>query len=125
MQRSVLFATAVLMMSQPLAYAHELEKGPNGGQVVDDKGHHIEFTIKDQAIVIHLTGDKDAPIASVGAEAKAIIQVGGKTTTEVLIPADPNILTGKLAGPLSSGAKIVVSGKLSDGHQFLARFVAR
>ena len=107
------------------AFAHDVEKGPNGGQIVDVKGHHVEFTTKDSAIAVYLTDEKDAPIKSAGAEGKAIVQGGGKATTVMLSPTEPNIMTGKLEAPLAPGAKIVVSGRLADGHEILARFVAK
>ena len=116
---------AALSLMPMTALAHDLEKGPNGGQVVDVKGHHVEFTTKDNAIVVYLTGDKDAPIASAGAEGKAIVQEGGKASTIALTPVEPNVMTGKLEAPLTAGSKVVVSGKLSDGHEILARFVTK
>ena len=125
MIRKLIFVAAAIIATQGPAYAHDVEKGPNGGQIVDAKGHHVEFTTKDSAIVIYLTDEKDAPIKSAGAEGKAIVQDGGKAVTVILTPTEPNVLTGKLETPLAPGAKIVVSGKLSDGHDVLARFVAK
>jgi hypothetical protein len=125
MTRKFAVAIAALCALAIPALAHDLEKGPNGGQLVDVKGHHVEFTAKPDAIVIYLTGDKDAPIASAGTDARALVQDGGKTTTVALTPAEPNILTGKLDAALTAGAKVVVTGKLSDGHEILARFVVK
>ena len=122
--KTVLLAAAIVAAPM-VARAHNLDKGPNGGQVVDVKGHHVEFTTKDNAVVVYLMDEKDAPILSKGAEGKAILQDGSKTSTVTLAPAEPNILTGKLEAPLAAGAKVVVSGKLSDGHEILARFVVK
>ena len=125
MKVKTLVLIATLTLAPVAAFAHDVEKGPNGGQIVDAKGHHVEFTTKDSAIVIYLTDEKDAPIKSAGAEGKAIVQDGGKAVTVTLTPTEPNVLNGKLETPLAPGAKIVVSGKLSDGHEILARFVAK
>ncbi len=116
---------AALLLTSSAVMAHDLEKGPHGGAIVDVKGHHVEFISKDSEIIIYLTDDKDAPISSKGAEGKAVIQDAGKSRTVGLTPAEPNLLTGKTDGPLNAGAKIVVSGKLADGHAILARFVAK
>lgn len=122
MKRTGLVTALLLALVQPGA-AHDMATGPHGGQVVDVKGHHVEFTVKDTAITVYLTDDKDAPIASAGAEARAVVQDAGKSASINLAPADPNLLTGTLASPLAAGAKVVIAGKLSDGHEILARFV--
>ncbi len=105
------------------AYAHESAKGPNGGAVVDVDGHHVEFVPSATEMTFYLTGDADAPIASTGAKVKAIAQDAGKTAQIDLAPVEPNKLVGKLAVPLAKGAKVVVTGALSDGHSLQAKFV--
>lgn len=124
MKRNGLIPGLLLALVQPSA-AHELVSGPHGGQVVDVKGHHVEFITKDTAITVYLTDDNDAPIASAGAQAKAVIQDGGTSSNITLLPAEPNVLMGAVSAPLSVGAKVVVVGKLADGHEILARFVAK
>lgn len=106
------------------AYAHESAKGPNGGAVVDVDGHHVEFVPSATEMTFYLTGDADAPIASTRAKVKAIAQDAGKTAQIDLAPVEPNKLVGKLAAPLTKGAKVVVTGALSDGHTLQARFIA-
>lgn len=124
MKRNALIIGMLLVVAQP-SVAHDMGSGPHGGQVVDVKGHHVEFTVKDTAITIYLTDDKDVPIASASATARAVIQDAGKSANISLAPVEPNLLTGTLAAPLSAGAKIVIAGKLADGHEVLARFVAK
>lgn len=104
------------------AIAHEATKGPNGGALVDVEGHHVEFVPSAEEMTFYLTGDKDAPISSSGAKVKAIVQDNGKTTQMDLSAVEPNKLVGKLSAPLSSGAKVVVTGSLADGHGLQARF---
>lgn len=104
------------------AIAHEATIGPNGGALVDVEGHHVEFVPSDGEVTFYLTGEKDAPIASAGAKVKAIVQDGGKTAQIDLSAVEPNKLVGKLSAPLSSGAKVVVTGSLADGHGLQARF---
>ena len=123
------FASAFLgaaVIAQPIpAFAHEEASGPNGGQVADVQGHHVEFTTKENEIVLFLSDEAGKPIASGGASGRAVILAGDKQVTAELAPASPNILSARLSSPLVSGAKIVVSAKLSDGHTLQARFVAK
>lgn len=113
---------AALILALPsYTIAHEATKGPNGGALVDVEGHHIEFVPGEKELTFYLTGDKDAPIASAGSKLKAIILDSGKTQQVELTPSDPNKLTAEASA--SSGAKVVVSGTLADGHALQARFV--
>ena len=107
------------------AMAHDMIKGPNGGQVVDDAGHHVEFTTKGNEIVLFLSDTADKPIGSAKATGRVIIQDGGKQATAELAAIEPNILTAKLASPLKAGAKLAITIKLGDGHDLKSRFVAQ
>ncbi|MEQ1576429.1 MAG: hypothetical protein ABL894_02145 [Hyphomicrobium sp.] len=122
--RHLILATALVFAQFPDTAAHDVSKGPNGGALVDVSGHHVEFVPSAAEITFFLTGDADAPIASAGAKAKAIVQEGGKTTQIELVPVDPNKLVGKPESALGAGAKVVFTGTLSDGHSIQAKFSA-
>ena len=114
--------TALLLATQ--AYAHGPDKGPNGGRQVDAGDYHVEMVAKGSELVLFLTEADDKPLASAGTKnARAIVQDGGKTATVPLQPAEPNRLVGSLAQPLASGARVVVSATMGDGHTVQARFV--
>jgi hypothetical protein len=117
---------ALAIAAAPLvATAHEVAKGPNGGPVVDSSGHHVELVVKGSELVLFLTESDDKPLTSAGTRnARAIVQDGGKTATVQLQPAEPNKLIGALAQPLGSGARVVVSATMADGHAVQARFVS-
>ena len=119
----LVLGSALILASVSGAVAHEAAKGPNGGAVVDVAGHHVEFVPSATEMTFYLTGEADAPIASTGAKVKAIAQDAGKTAQIDLAPVEPNKLVGKLTAPLTKGAKVVVSGVLSDGHSLQAKFV--
>jgi methionine-rich copper-binding protein CopC len=106
---------ALAIAASPLAAAaHEMAKGPNGGPVVDSAGHHVELVAKGSELVLFLTEADDKPLASAGTKnARAIVQDGGKTATVQLQPPQP----------LGSGARVVVSATMADGHTVQARFV--
>ena len=123
--KHLIVALSLVAAVPSLAFAHDVAKGANGGQVVDDKGHHVEFTTKGNDVVLYLSDEKNQPIASKGATGRVTVQMAGKQATATLVPSEPNVLTVKLDVPPASGTKIVVSAKLSDGHDIQARFVAK
>jgi len=105
-----------------IANADAETKGPNGGMVVKVDDHPVEFVLRDQEIVFYL-GDHDGkPMSTKGLKARAVVQVGGKTMTIALSPAEPNRFVGKLAAPLGPKARVVFSS-VFDGHNLQARFV--
>lgn len=53
MRLSHLILAAALLAGPVIASAHE-GAGPNGGQIVEVKGHHVEFTVKDKEIILFL-----------------------------------------------------------------------
>ena len=124
--RNFTVALATVLFSLPaVALAHDVAKGPNGGQVAEDSGHHVEFTTKDNAVVLFLSDAADKPLGTKGASGRLIVQDGAAQSTAELASAEPNQLVANLAGPVKPGAKLVVSIKLGDGHDVKARFVAK
>ena len=116
--------SALLTVLPMTVLAHDLAKGPNGGPVVDSAGHHVEMVAKGTELVLYLSEENDRPLGSAGTKnARAIVQDGGKTATVQLSPAEPNKLVGTLPSPLGSGARVVVSATMADGHAVQARFV--
>lgn len=125
MRLETLVLALTLLFLPIAAIAHDALQGPNGGQTVDDAGHHVEFTMKDGQIVFFLSDGAGKPISSTKASGRAMIQDGAKQAALDLVAAKPNLLVAKTASPLSPGAKLVVSIKLGDGHDVKARFVVR
>lgn len=116
---------AASALSATAALAHDMATGPHGGQVIEDAGHHVEFTTQDTQVVLFLTEASDAPLATKGATGRVIVQEGTAQSMADLTAAEPNQLTAKLAAPVKPGTKFVVSIKLADGHDVKARFVAK
>jgi hypothetical protein len=118
--RALMIAAVGLTLT--IANANAQTKGPNGGIVMKVEDHPIEFVFSDQEIVFYV-GDHDGkPMPTKGLKARAVVQIGGKTTTIALSPAEPNRFVGKLAAPLGSKARVVFSSFI-DGHNLQARFV--
>jgi len=125
MKSKSLLLALTLGLAATHAHAHDVAKGPNGGQIVDDAGHHIEMTTRDGQLVLFVSDSGDKPISSAKATGRAIIQDGSKQAAVELVAAEPNVMAAKLEGPLAPGAKLVVSIKLGDGHDVKARFVTK
>jgi hypothetical protein len=118
-----LAALAVSLGLVAPSLAHEAEKGPNGGALIDVEGHHIELVTAPNALTFYLSDEKEAPLDASGAQMKAIVQDAGKTTRLELVPAQRNKLTAATSAPIGSGAKVVITGSLPDGHKLQGRFV--
>ena len=120
----LLVAACAAILLPLAAQAHDVAKGPNDGPVVDAAGHHVEMVAKGTELVLFLTEESDKPLLSAGVRgARAVVQDGGQTATVPLKPAEPNRLVGTLASPLGSGARVVISATMADGHAVQARFV--
>lgn len=121
-RKSIQIAALSLFLTSSAAFAHEEAKGPNGGQVADASGHHVEFVPAAGEVTFFLSDEEGKPIASLGAKGKVIVQQDGKANPVELAPAEPNKLSAKLAAPLASGAKLALTATLPDGHSVQALF---
>jgi hypothetical protein len=121
---AAILTVTVTLAASTAAWAHDQAKGPNGGVVVDDAGHHIEFTAKPDQIVLYLHDASDKPLSSAKATGRIISLAGTKQSTLELAAVEPNLIVAKLDAPLAPATKLVVSIKLEDGHNVTARFVA-
>ena len=119
-----LLITIAIAGAPAVAMAHDVAKGPHGGQVIDDAGNHVEFTTKNDQIMLYLTDPADKPIDSAKATGRIVSQAGDKQTNLDLVSTVPNLMVAKLPSPLGKGAKVVISIKLADGHDVKARFVS-
>ncbi len=118
-------SVAVLASFPGSAFAHDVEVGPNGGPMIENKGHHLELVANANSLVIVLSDTSHVPVASTGATGRAVILEGTAQRTVALAPAGPDKLTATLEKPLASGARVVVSAKLGSGQDLLARFVIK
>jgi hypothetical protein len=95
----------------------------HGGQTAVVAGHHdAELVLKPDALVLYLS-NHGKPLVPADDAIKATVQDGGKTT-ELLLKAEGDHVTAKLAAPIKAGAIILMSGKIG-GHAMSARFVAK
>ncbi len=117
----------VLAWTQP-ALTHDSENNPgqsqHGGQYVEYEVHHgIEMVAESSKLVFHMT-EHLQPQDMKDSVFKVFVQT--KTGTQTL-PAKPDgsTLVAELSAPLTSGAKIVLTGKDDNGHTIQARFIQK
>lgn len=124
--RALALAAAVIALTAaaPVA-AHDAAVGPNGGPMVETKGHHLELVVKGALIQVHISDANHAAVASRGASGRAVVLAGKTQLTVPLAPLEPDKLAAKVDAPLVPGTRVVVSAKLASGQDLLARFVVK
>lgn len=118
-----LILAACLAFFSSSVTAHEMEAGRNGGKVVDIGSFHLEMVAEPATLTVFLTDASDEPVLAAGASGRAVIQDAGKTTIVTLDAGPDNRLSGSLTKPLSSGAVLALSARLSGGEALQARFI--
>ncbi|MGH6768246.1 MAG: hypothetical protein ACRECO_04395 [Xanthobacteraceae bacterium] len=118
--KSVLIAM-LLLMSAP-ALTHEVEKGPNGGRVVDAGAVHIELAVKETSIEVFVSDTNDKPLPAKGFKGIAILTVGGKAHRIVLEAKNGSRLVGTAPVKIAGVPRGVVQLTGPDGKTAQARF---
>ena len=116
------FLLIAAMLSAVSAYAHEVEKGPNGGRIADAGEFHVEVVAKSNVIEVFLSDSSDKPVAPAGFKGIAILLIDGKQQRIALDQAGADRLSGKMTGTLSVNVKGVVQLTTPKGTSVQARF---
>jgi hypothetical protein len=93
MKFTIVALASILLTASPAA-AHEVEKGPNGGRVVEAGAHHVELVVKDNAVNVFVTDASDKPISITGFKGVAIFTISGKAQRIPLEPKEGARLSG-------------------------------
>ena len=103
MKFTIVALTSILLTALPTV-AHEFEKGPNGGRLVEVGAHHVELVVKENVVNVFVTDANDKPLSIDGFRGVAIFTISGKAqriplepkagtrpsgTTPVALPAEP------------------------------------
>ena len=118
--QNVLMVLAMLVAVP--AYAHEVEKGPNGGRIADAGEFHVEVVAKSNVIEVFLSDSSDKPVAPAGFKGLAILVIDGKQQRIALDQAGDDRLSGKTTGTLSVNVKGVVQLTTPKGTSVQAHF---
>src|SRR5882672_7987246 len=95
-----------LFASQALAQASW--GGPNGGQMVDAGGFHVELVINNTEYRVNVFDHVDKPVEVKQATAVATVMVGEAKEKVTLQPVSGNTLAGSGSMKRSTGAKVLV-----------------
>ena len=118
---------AVVLASMLVAYSVSVSAdgpaiGPNGGQVRDAGKYHLELVVKNTALTVYVTGNKDAKVATTGATGSATVLVGKNTSSVKLDPHGENALAGSGGFQPAPDMKVVASVTLRGQAPIQARF---
>ena len=105
-----------------IAYAHGPGGGPNGGQMQDLAGGHVELVAHDNEIAVYLFDAEDKPMSAQGIVATATVLSQGKQETVNLQPADGNVMRGRGGFTAKPGLRVVLSLTLPGQRPQLGRY---
>ena len=112
----------ILCVIGSTADAHGPEQGPNGGEMQDLAGSHVELVAKDNEIVVYLFDVENKPMPAQGVVATATLLAQGKQEIVTLQPAEGNVMRGRGAFMAQPGLKVVVSLTLPGQRPQLGRY---
>jgi hypothetical protein len=121
MKFTIVALASVLITAIPGA-AHEVEKGPNGGRVVEAGSNHIELVVNANAVDVFVTDASDKPVLVNGFKGVAIFTNSGKVQRIVLEPKDGARLSGTAPVALPVQPAGVVQLIAPDGKTVQGRF---
>ena len=121
MNLKALTLVSILAAASP-SFAHEVQKGPNGGRVADAGTYHVELVAKDNTVDIFLTDSEDKAVSPSGFKGTAILVVNGKAQRIVLEAASEAKLTGKASVALPAQPKGAIQLTAPDGKTASAKF---
>ena len=122
MNRRDAFALLPLLAGLAATPAFAQRRGPNGGLLAGSAGHEVELLVEATSVRIYLIDHGRVGAPRAGATARLVIQEG-QTSRTVNLVASGDAFAAMLETPIASGARVVVSGRMPDGHTVQGRFV--
>ncbi len=117
-----LVLTLSLFLITAAASAHGPGRGPNGGQMQDLAGAHVELVAQGSEIAVYLFDAENKPMPAQGAAASATVLAQGKQETVTLQPGEGNVMRGRGGFTAQPGIKVVVSLTLPGQRPQLGRY---
>lgn len=122
MNRRMILAALPLALATPALAQQRERRGPNGGLLAGSDGHDVELVASGSAIRVYLVNHGRIAPPRTGATARLVIQEGQASRTANLT-ASGDGFSATLETPIASGARVVVTGRMPDGHTVQARYV--
>jgi hypothetical protein len=120
-RRMILAGLAALGATPALAQGTQ-RRGPNGGLLAGSEGHEVELVANGTAIRVYLVNHGRVAPPRSGSTARMVIQEGQANRTANLT-ATGDGFAATLETPIASGARVVITGRMPDGHTVQARYV--
>ncbi len=117
----LLFACCLIAISGP-GSAHGPARGPNGGQMQDLAGSHVELVAKGSELFLYLFDAQNKPVPAKGAAATATVLATGRPETVTLVAGDDNAMRGDGRFTAAPGMKVIVSLTLPGQKAQSGRF---
>jgi hypothetical protein len=118
--RRLLPLFAILLAAAP-ARAQQ-RRGPHGGLLAGSQGHEVELLVEGTSVRLYAIDHGRVAPPRAGTQARMVIQEGQATRT-VQLTASGDAFTATLEAPMASGARVVITGRMPDGHTVQARYV--
>lgn len=103
-------------------HSHGVQKGPNGGQVEDVAGIHLEFVASGTTLTFYVLDESNKPASAKGITGSALVVAGSDRETVTLAVDGENALKGELKKAVPSNAGVSVTIKTPAGKTGQARF---
>jgi len=113
---------AALLLMAPGAFAQTSWTGPNGGQMVDAAGFHVELVVQNNEYRVNVYDHVDKPVAVAQATATATVMVGDDKEKVTMQPVAANTLSGSGSMKRTAGTKVLVLLRVPDQATAMARF---
>jgi hypothetical protein len=121
MKFTIVALGSIILTALPAA-AHEVEKGPNGGRVVEAGAHHVELVANEKTVNVFVTDAHDNPVSINGFKGVAIFTISGKAQRIPLEPKEGTRLSGISPVALPAEPVGVVQITAPDGKTAQGRF---
>jgi hypothetical protein len=119
--RSLVLALSLCLVVAT-AWAHGPGRGPNGGQMQDLAGTHVELVAQDNQIVVYLFDSENRPLPAQGVAGTASVLAHGQQHLVTLQPGEGNVMRGRGAFVAQPGLKVVLSLALPGQRPQLGRY---
>lgn len=121
MKPVILAAAALLAAAPALAQHKHAHKGPNGGEMEDVAGVHVELLVKDKSLTFNVYDEAQKPLPATGFTGSVLVTAGGAKETLKLAPAG-EALKGEAKQPVPTTAVITVTIRTAAGKSGQAVF---
>jgi len=122
MKYALILSLALAWASPATAQHAHGQKGPQGGQMEDVAGVHVELLTSARTITLNVYDEANKPVSTSGYTASALVTSGADRETLALAPEGKNALKGEAKKAMDKGTTISVTLKTSGGKSGQVRF---